>query len=190
MPSSVRVLVLGMLVCLGAHELVAQPATQVLDIWPGSSSSTIRQIFGASFGTAFFVADDGTNGRELWISDGTPAGTQLVDICPGACASYLLFSNPEFVEIGGTVFFTADYAAKRVYFASRAQAGGSDKTPWCIDFTASTVGLCWSEALGDIDGSPVLRTSVVYVGDNAGNVLARNAGTGAPCGRFRPETGL
>ncbi|MEZ5990306.1 MAG: hypothetical protein R3F30_14540 [Planctomycetota bacterium] len=31
-----------------------------------------------------FTAEDGTNGRELWISDGTAAGTSLVkDITPG-----------------------------------------------------------------------------------------------------------
>ena len=36
----------------------------------------------------FFTADDGTNGRELWISDGTTAGTvMLKDINPGAAGS-------------------------------------------------------------------------------------------------------
>ena len=35
-------------------------------------------------GTLFFTANDGTNGRELWKSDGTAAGTVLVkDIQPG-----------------------------------------------------------------------------------------------------------
>jgi ELWxxDGT repeat protein len=31
-----------------------------------------------------FVADDGTNGQELWMSDGTTAGTTMIkDIHPG-----------------------------------------------------------------------------------------------------------
>ncbi|WP_319419353.1 ELWxxDGT repeat protein [Pleurocapsa sp. FMAR1] len=35
------------------------------------------------------TANDGENGRELWVSDGTTEGTQLVkDINPGSNGSY------------------------------------------------------------------------------------------------------
>jgi ELWxxDGT repeat protein len=50
--------------------------------------------------TAYFAADDGVNGIELWKSDGTAAGTTLVkDINPGSAAS-----NPSnLTNVNGTL---------------------------------------------------------------------------------------
>ncbi|HET9225724.1 MAG TPA: ELWxxDGT repeat protein, partial [Thermoanaerobaculia bacterium] len=55
-------------------------------------------------GLAFFAADDGESGLELWRSDGTAAGTfQVADACPGDCSS-----RPVVVaRAGGSVFFQA-----------------------------------------------------------------------------------
>ena len=40
-------------------------------------------------GVLYFQADNGINGRESWITDGTAAGTQLLkDICPGVCDGF------------------------------------------------------------------------------------------------------
>ena len=52
----------------------------------------------------YFKASLSENGSELWISDGTEAGTQLVkDICPGECSG-----NPyQLYPIGDQLFFTA-----------------------------------------------------------------------------------
>jgi len=61
--------------------------------------------FGATLGTTFFFpATDGTNGRELWKTDGTDAGTLLVkDINPGSADS-----NPAyFMVLGGNFYFSA-----------------------------------------------------------------------------------
>lgn len=52
----------------------------------------------------FFSAADGTRGRELWVSDGTDAGTRLVrDINPGAAGS-----KPALLtRVGPRLYFTA-----------------------------------------------------------------------------------
>jgi ELWxxDGT repeat protein/autotransporter-associated beta strand protein len=58
-------------------------------------------------GIAYFAADNGASGRELWRSDGTTAGTFLVkDIQPNG--SFPTGSNPLYLtNVGGTLFFDA-----------------------------------------------------------------------------------
>ena len=60
------------------------------------------------FGTGLiFVGEDATNGEELWITDGTVAGTKLLkDINPGAESS----SPNNFCVSGGKVYFSATTA--------------------------------------------------------------------------------
>jgi ELWxxDGT repeat protein len=82
----------------------------VKDVRPGTvegstqvASSDPRDLTAVG-GTLFFSADDGVDGRELWQSDGTPAGTILVrDIYAGATPS-----NPSSLgRVGDTFYFTA-----------------------------------------------------------------------------------
>src|SRR5204863_136231 len=60
-------------------------------------------------GTLYFTADDGVNGRELWKSDGTAAGTVLVkDINPGStCCSPASVYHSNLTAVGATLFFSA-----------------------------------------------------------------------------------
>jgi ELWxxDGT repeat protein len=56
----------------------------------------------------YFTADDEINGRELWVSDGTTAGTQLVaDLNPGVGSS----DADNLTVVGNELFFTADNGA-------------------------------------------------------------------------------
>jgi outer membrane protein assembly factor BamB len=71
------------------------------------------------------------------------------------------------------------YPTKHVYFASRAQGGGSSHTIWAVDFAANPPQRLWSAPIGNFDGSPVRFGSVVYVGTNSGDLYALDAATGA-----------
>jgi ELWxxDGT repeat protein len=95
----------------------APTASLVKDIRPGSADSTPLNITRFA-GKVFFAATDASHGSELWKSNGTAAGTQLVkDVCPGACGSapgaprgQLATEPPEssdLTSVGGRLFFTA-----------------------------------------------------------------------------------
>ncbi len=76
----------------------------VKEISPGSGSSLIHYGMAAD-GDArlFFGANDGTYGPELWVSDGTEAGTYMVsDLQPGTAGEY----PRQITCTNGLVFFT------------------------------------------------------------------------------------
>lgn len=84
---------------------------------PSTASDTPSASLGAHL---VFRATTPTDGAELWISDGTPAGTRLLkDIRPGAGDGF----PSEFVSFRGQVYF-------------RASDGEHGTEPWVTDGTA------------------------------------------------------
>jgi ELWxxDGT repeat protein len=91
----------------GAGAAVQEPYL-VRDINPSNSASSpagFVWVQNPLRDSLFFSANDGVHGHELWMSDGTPAGTALVkDIWPGPDHAYPGF----LVSIGSVAFFSAD----------------------------------------------------------------------------------
>ena len=73
----------------------------------GSNPSDLTEFNGK----LYFAADNGENGRELFVSDGTAEGTQLlVDLRPGdSDYGYVYGSNPsDLTEFNDKLYFAAD----------------------------------------------------------------------------------
>ena len=117
----------------------------VRDIRPGPASSLADPAAGQFFelrGRAYFVADDGVHGLELWASDGTAEGTGLVaDICPGACGSL----PTSFISHAGMILFQAD-------------DGSRGQELWATDGTADGTRLVADIRPGRESASPVMFT--------------------------------
>src|SRR5256885_1924875 len=80
--------------------------TMVKDIRPGAGDSNPSGLTDVN-GTLYFSVDDGTDGIELWKSDGSAGGTMLVkDIMAGINGS----GPSSLTNMNGTLYFTASDA--------------------------------------------------------------------------------
>ena len=180
------------------------PAQSRAPIVPGSPSA--RLLLGSQDGLAYAV--DGVAGTLVWqtplpLGDDVQAAPAALLTAFGAPFDVVMVggrtpgSDNVFYGLNATTGATiwpyageptdrmgivnggasVDYATQRVYFASRERGPGK-ATMWCLDVTAGAATLAWKRALGDIDGSPVLRNGVVYVGTNTGVVYALDADDG------------
>ncbi len=102
------------------------------------SQTTSGYSFVTMNGFAYFVADDGINGFELWKTNGTEAGTSLVkDINPGV-PGITTGTPPPLVEMNGFLYFAATTAAngQELWKTDGTEAG----TVMVKDIVAGTTG--------------------------------------------------
>lgn len=103
--------------------LSAQTTLELIeDINPGSADSRVSATGVALGDLLVFPATTPTNGTELWISDGTEAGTQLLaDLLPGAGSS----SPEDLYTADGLVYFhaTTPTLGRELYVTDGTAAG-------------------------------------------------------------------
>lgn len=144
------------------------PAGTVLvrDINPGSASglSSSRSTAITLGGRLFLAADNGVTGVELWSSDGSAAGTQLVaDINPGAGSS-----NPTLLGVAGS----------RLFFAAFVQGIGTEL--WVTDGTTAGTAIV-------VDLDPGAASSAPRAFGTAGNTFLFSGDDGSRRGIFRTD---
>ncbi len=132
----------------------------VKDICPGACSAAPYELTIATVPAGeriFFAADNGSAGHELWMSDGTVGGTQLVkDIEPGSGSSGV----DQLVAAGNQLFFRAfdpalglelwksDGTAGGTQLVKDIADGGAHSTPSSLAAVGSTVYFSALGALG------------------------------------------
>ena len=112
-------------------DLGSGEVTLVKDLYPGPdfppTGEEIDRVdpeLAAVNGKIVFTGSDGAHGVELWVTDGTAAGTALLaDIKPGASSSF----QADLVTVGS-----------KIYFIASSQAGGREL--WYTDGTPAGTG--------------------------------------------------
>jgi ELWxxDGT repeat protein len=122
----------------------------VSDIAPGAASSRPGDLAEVD-GRLLFTAEDGTNGRELWRSDGSAGGTSMVkDINPGARSSF---------ELATSLVVTPN---RTLYLAANDGSTGTEL--WKSDGTTAGTTLVKDINAGTASSSPAnLRVYGDYV---------------------------
>jgi ELWxxDGT repeat protein len=164
----------------------------VKDINPGAATSSpffiaIANTDGTSAtnlhvekGVSYFRADDGVNGFELWRTDGTDAGTFLLqDITPGAVNQSLTFSLLRFAD--RLIFEVSDNTVTvgSVWVTDGTMAGTTMLTGPISAFSFSPAAIATVNAQGEVSNPSQFAGKLVFTAQTAasGNELYVSDGT-------------
>ncbi|MFK7921216.1 MAG: ELWxxDGT repeat protein [Bacteroidia bacterium] len=131
-----------------------------LDIRPGSSTSAVDHFTVMPSGVMMFMASNGISGVELWQSDGTIGGTNLIkDIYPGSNPSYPLAYH----EYNGEIFF-------------RASNGTNGYEFWKTDGTSGGTQMVYDAWTGASNGVSLVTNGFVIA--EAGGLMVMSLSNG------------
>lgn len=145
----------------------------VKDIFTGIGNAQITSLrtSSASFQNKFyFVANDGVNGLEVWVSDGTTGGTSMLkDINPNSASG--IAYEPNFVVYNGALYFAADNGTDgQELWITDGTTGG---TSMVANLSTQTNSYCiittWNNKLWLTENSTGQFASDIFVSD--GTVL-------------------
>ena len=133
-------------------------------------------------GLTYFVADDGVHGSELWVTDGTAAGTRLVDdALPGPDGA----APQSLRAVGGSLYFVAPVLYP--------DDGDADTLPqsvpqlWRTDGTAAgTIALTAAGQVTSLPSDAVYLNHAIYFMTDDG--LWRTDGTAVGTGLIKSGT--
>ncbi|MFN8250828.1 MAG: T9SS type A sorting domain-containing protein [Ferruginibacter sp.] len=135
-----------------------------------TSDRDAQKNFSVTGNVMYFGGYDATNGNELWVTDGTAAGTHIVlDIKPGSGNS----SPQAFCKIGSDVFFTAT-------------AVGFERKLWKTDGTgAGTVQIPVAEPFFILDNAVgIVNNKMIFYAHNTVDGYEPYVSDGTASGTF------
>ena len=150
-----------LLISIYMHAIINAQNINLIDVnkftnsWPRNNEYSAKNIYAYLDGYSYFTADDGLHGRELWKTNGTAAGTQLVkDVNPGTPSSDYDYSAYDIKASGGKLYFAADGGiGHQGLWVSNGTAAG---TKFVADVTGQGVLPAY---LTDVNGTLFFATS-------------------------------
>jgi ELWxxDGT repeat protein len=120
------------------HQMDPSPFYQLVGNWPPSATDrnwppSPTEQFTSEGGAVYFLANDAQHGREVWRTDGTPAGTAMVaDLVPGAAGS-VEPEYPSWMILGALGNGVVGISGRGIVVSDGTPAGSSLLTSWTGD---------------------------------------------------------